>query len=167
MSIKGTYLSQQSACAAGLTRVCCCLCSQAFYSYRDEAEPLDCEGAVVIRSDNSINSIKDGPRGEVLRSTSNLTAALAAVGPLSRGVSSVSARCSLDIARFNTDVQDVDVHVDLLSPRLAKPQQQQQTGVGAGVRPLNSPRTPVKNQKSGLLSSALSAAAAGKGFGRI
>lgn len=159
----GIYLSLLAVLSSGVggnLSGAAVVCLQAFFSYKDEAEQLDCKGAVAIRSDNSISSIKEVSR-EVLRTTSNLTAALAA-GPLSRGVSSVSGRGSLDIARFNNDdVHDVDV--DLLSPRLAK--QQQQPVFGA--RPPSSPRTPVKNQKSGLLSSALSAAIAGKGLGRL
>lgn len=136
---------------------------EACCSYRNDTEELDCEGAMAIKSDNSMHSFHDFYRPEVVRTTSTLTAALAAAGPLSRGVSNVSAaRCSLDISRLDVGPDDMD----LLTACVAK-QPQQQGGNISNTRSLTSPRTPVKHQKSGLLSSALSAAIAGKGLGRI
>eukprot|EP00878_Enallax_costatus_P008188 GHUV01008561.1.p1 GENE.GHUV01008561.1~~GHUV01008561.1.p1 ORF type:complete len:361 (+),score=105.39 GHUV01008561.1:1158-2240(+) len=135
---------------------------EACYSYRDVGEELDCAGAVVIKSrEPSTTSGRELLR-EVSRTTSNLTTALAAAGPLSREVSKVS-RGSLDISRLDNGINDLDA----VSPRVLKQQQQSIAGGIGSNRPLGSPRTPVKHQKSGLLSSALSAAIAGKGLGRI
>lgn len=135
---------------------------QACYSYRDGGEELDCAGAVVIKSRESSQTSGHDLHRDVSRTTSNLTAALAAAGPLSREVSNVS-KGSLDISRLDNTANDLD----MINSRVLKQQQQSAAGGIGSNRPLGSPRTPSKHQKMGLLSSALSAAIACKGLGRI
>lgn len=136
---------------------------QAYYSFRDDAEQLDCEGAVAIKSgDSSIHSDKGHFRA-LQHTSSALTAALAeAAASKAQAAAAFTAHGSLDISRFNSGVEDMD----LVSPRLARqPLQHQQSAPGGRVG--STPNTPRKQQRMGLLSSALNAAAAGKGLSKV
>lgn len=136
---------------------------EAYYSYREEVEQLDCEGAVAIKSGTfSVHSERECFRG-LQHTKSALTTALASasVGKCDDS-SEFATHCSLDIARLNGGAEDMD----LVSPRLARQQSQhQQSAPGGRVGSISG--NVMKHHRMSLLSSALNEKCVGQGWGRV